>query len=347
MAFIECSFQDFKNRVREGKKEIICYGAGMLPLYSEQLLLKQGLLQKICLFLDSNQQKKGQKILYQDREIPVEAPEALGSLSAEKHIILITAEKYKEILHVLEKYIRPEEWECYAYPLLNLSYFESMERRPLVMNARQSIPKVLHYTWFGRNGKKELHRKCIESWKRYCPDYTILEWNEDNYNVYKNKYIGQAYEHGKWAYVSDYARLDILHEYGGIYFDTDVELTGSIDGLLHTEAFICFGEWPAPNSGAGVGCVKENAIIKEMMEERETISFIRKDGSGDSQTNSNYEMRVLRRHGFQMDFTYQNRGGFAMLPPDIIAPASVAGRDAFVTERTVGLHYCNNSWREA
>lgn len=86
------------------------------------------------------------------------------------------------------------------------------------------IPKIIHYCWFGNSSKSELIEKCIASWKRYCPDWEIIEWNENNYDIYSNLYVREAYEAKKWAFVSDYVRLDVLNRWGGVYLDTDVEI---------------------------------------------------------------------------------------------------------------------------
>ena len=86
-----------------------------------------------------------------------------------------------------------------------------------------SIPKIIHYCWFGDGPISPESRKCMESWKKYCPDYKIIEWNEQNFDISQNRYAQQAYEAKKYAFVSDYVRLAVLYEYGGIYLDTDVE----------------------------------------------------------------------------------------------------------------------------
>ena len=102
------------------------------------------------------------------------------------------------------------------------------------------IPKVIHYCWFGHGEKPELARKCIASWKKFCPDYEIIEWNEGNFDVKQNGYTQMCYEEKKYAFLSDYVRLLVVAEYGGIYFDTDVELLKSLDQLLDHEAFFGF-----------------------------------------------------------------------------------------------------------
>ena len=93
------------------------------------------------------------------------------------------------------------------------------------------IPKMIHYCWFGGNPLPDEVKKYMETWKKYCPDYEIKEWNERNFDVNQNQYCSEAYEAKKWAFVSDYARLKILYEHGGIYMDTDVEVCKPLDHL--------------------------------------------------------------------------------------------------------------------
>ena len=112
-----------------------------------------------------------------------------------------------------------------------------------------SIPKVLHYCWFGGAPKPKNIQNCIRSWKKYCPDYAIIEWNEQNFDVSQSLYTRQAYDARRWAFVADYARLKILYEQGGIYMDTDVELLRPLDdlgvsGLLRLPAQQRGRHWP-------------------------------------------------------------------------------------------------------
>ena len=105
----------------------------------------------------------------------------------------------------------------------------------------EKIPHIIHYCWFGRNPKSELVLNCIESWKKYLPGYEIREWNEDNYDVTQVNFVKEAYENQKWAFVSDYVRFDVLYQFGGIYFDTDVELLKPIpEEILAKRAFTGF-----------------------------------------------------------------------------------------------------------
>ena len=120
------------------------------------------------------------------------------------------------------------------------------------MMMMQKIPKVIHYFWFGGNPLPEDMKKCMESWKKFCPDYQIIRWDESNYDYRKNQYMREAYESKKWSFVSDYARMDIMYQYGGVYLDTDVELIQPLDELLQYNAFMGF-EGNYINLGLGFG----------------------------------------------------------------------------------------------
>ena len=124
-----------------------------------------------------------------------------------------------------------------------------------------SIPKVIHYCWFGGNPLPKSAEKCIKSWQKYCPDYEIVCWNEENFDITQNRYAKEAYEAGKWAFVSDYARLKVIFDHGGIYLDTDVELLKNIDFLLRNACF--FGIQQQDNMCAtGLGFGADDYIVK-------------------------------------------------------------------------------------
>ena len=129
-----------------------------------------------------------------------------------------------------------------------------------------SIPKVIHYCWFGGNPLPKSAEKCIKSWKKYCPDYEIIEWNESNFDVHCNTYCKTMYEQKKWAFLTDYIRLKIIYDNGGVYFDTDVELLKPINPLLNDSAFMGLESTGFINTGLGFGAEKEHCFIKENMD---------------------------------------------------------------------------------
>lgn len=128
------------------------------------------------------------------------------------------------------------------------------------------IPKIIHYCWFGNNEKPDIIKKCIDSWKKYCPDYKIIEWNENNFDISAYDFTKEAYQQKKYAFVSDLARLLIVYENGGIYLDTDVELLAPIDALCNNSAFFVFESERRIASGLGFGAYKNAKSIKAMID---------------------------------------------------------------------------------
>ena len=134
------------------------------------------------------------------------------------------------------------------------------------------IPKKIHYVWLGKGEKNERINHCIESWKKYMPDYEIIEWNEDNFPMDYNDFFKQAYENKKWAFASDVIRLYALYTEGGIYMDTDVEVYKPLDEFLNEEGFTGFEDIHYPVT-ATMGCVKGNPVIKMMLDYYNCIDF--------------------------------------------------------------------------
>ncbi len=134
------------------------------------------------------------------------------------------------------------------------------------------IPKKIHYIWFGKGEKNERVKHCIESWKKYLPDYEIIEWNEDNFDINYNDFTKNAYENKKWAFVSDVARLWVLYNEGGIYMDTDVEVYKPLDDFLNEEGFTGFEDVHYPVT-ATMGAAKGNPVIKLMLDYYNCIDF--------------------------------------------------------------------------
>lgn len=143
------------------------------------------------------------------------------------------------------------------------------------------IPRIIHYCWFGGNEKPEIIRKCISSWKKYCPDYEIKEWNESNFDINMFQYTKEAYNAKKWAFVSDVARLWVVLNYGGIYMDTDVEVLNNIDSLLNNDLFMFFESERSIASGLGFGATKNNEIIKELVNDYSDRPFLLSNGKHD------------------------------------------------------------------
>ena len=212
------------------------------------------------------------------------------------------------------------------------------------------IPKVIHYCWFGNGPKNELFYKCLASWKKYCPDYEIIEWNESNYDITKNQYMYEAYQAKRWGFVSDYARLDIIYNHGGIYLDTDVEIVKPIDELLSLKGFAGF-EAPdvaakrhVANTGSGFGAEKDNSIILALRKEYEGISFNREDGSLNLTPSPFYNSKGMMSSGFLMNGQKQAVDGFVLFPAEAFCPLNWANKKGKIGKNTYSIHHFDLSW---
>ncbi len=212
------------------------------------------------------------------------------------------------------------------------------------------IPKIIHYCWFGRSPKPDSVLFCIESWRQFCPDYEIIEWNESNYDYTVCNYMRQAYEAKKWSFVTDYARLDIIYRYGGFYFDTDVELIKPLDSLLNHNAFMGFDNTPRENhfvaSGLGFGAEKGNQLIKEMMEDYDGVSFLKEDGSFNILPCPHYNTACLKRHGLVNKDEDQLVDGMVIYASDVFCPKNFFSMKLKLTDRTISIHHFDASWMD-
>lgn len=209
-----------------------------------------------------------------------------------------------------------------------------------MMNQKlDEIPQIIHYIWFGGNPKSKSVQKCIASWKKYCPGYKIVEWNESNYNIRKNRYMYEAYKARKWAFASDYARYDIVYRHGGIYLDTDVELVASMDKLLRNQMFMGFLEDCRVNSGLGFGSVKGNPILKEILQYYDGRSFYKKNGEMDLRICNHNETLVLVKHGLVRNGKEQDLDFAHIYPCEYLNPAG-----EIPTEKTVAVNHFSGSW---
>lgn len=206
------------------------------------------------------------------------------------------------------------------------------------------IPKIIHYCWFGRGQKPELAVKCIESWKKYLPDYELKEWNEDNFDIIQNQYVREAYENRKFAFVTDYVRLYAIYHEGGVYMDTDVEVFGSYDSFLHHHAFSGFetdGYVPTGMMAAEKGSI----WAKELLEQYNTRKFVREDGSFDMTTNTKVITQYMLEKGLIRNNKYQDFQNLCtMYPSEYFCPKDHRTGKIKCTKNTICIHHFAGSW---
>lgn len=207
------------------------------------------------------------------------------------------------------------------------------------------IPKIIHYCWFGEADKPDLALKCIESWKKFCPDYVIIEWNENNYDISKNFYMQQAYNAKKWGFVPDFARLDIIYNNGGIYLDTDVEIIKPIDELLNLKGFAGMERIGVVNLGLGFGAEAKHPVVKEMMDSYKNRVFCVGDGVYDLTPSPKIQTSVLQKHGLDNNNSIQFLDyNFTVFPTEYFCPKSFKTGELNITNNTFSIHHFDASW---
>lgn len=205
------------------------------------------------------------------------------------------------------------------------------------------IPKVIHYCWFGKGEKPKLAKKCIASWKKYCPDYEIIEWNENNFDINCCPYVKEAYESRRFAFVTDYVRLYIMFTQGGIYMDTDVEVTRNLDEFLVHKAFSGFESETQIPTGIMAG-EKGFPLFENLLSYYDGRHFLDKNGNQDTTTNVITITAMLSERGFIPNGKYQVVDGFALYPRDYFCPLDDSTGVMYDSKNTATIHWFNKSW---
>lgn len=208
----------------------------------------------------------------------------------------------------------------------------------------QKIPKIIHYCWFGGNPLPELAQKCIASWKKYCPEYEIREWNESNFDLNCCDYVREAYEAKKWAFVSDYARFWILYHKGGIYFDTDVEIIKPLNEILKQGGFLGCETLYTVAPGLGMAANPGLVIYKEMLDFYEKRHFRNQNGAIDTTTIVTYTTQILMQHGWKPEREIQTVEGITIYPPEYFCPMNYKSGELNITKNTRTIHHYAASW---
>lgn len=203
------------------------------------------------------------------------------------------------------------------------------------------IPKIIHYFWFGKKELPEIFYKCIESWKKYCPDYEIKLWTEENFDVNIAPYCKQAYEKQKYAYVSDYARLYTLYNYGGIYLDIDAEILKSLDTLLTNECFMGFEDRGQVAPGLIIGSTKNNETIEEILNIYDRFERFPSKKHDICVITTNY---LIKNKKLQIDDKIQKLEGITIYPKEYFCACDWITKETNITESTYCVHHYIGSW---
>lgn len=326
-------------------KNLLFFGAGRYACW--QCDACPGIEKLIKAVIDNDSRKVGTYLEVRKSHLPVISLQEAVERYGENVILILTLKEYKGVIEQLKYVEEYKNVECYVSKEWR-EYNEEVEvhgiTHKIVRSGKAQIPKVINYFWVGGNKIPESNQRCIDSWKKFCPDYEIKEWNENNYDLTKNLYMKQAYEKGRWGFVPDFARLDIIYNNGGIYLDTDVEIIKNIDDLLYSEAFIGWESRYYVNAGSGFGAAPHNAIIREMMQAYEGVEFVNSDGSLNLIASPRYQTEVLERHGLIKNGRYQKINGMDIYPANFFSPKSFYSGINWANDTSYMIHHYDATW---
>lgn len=329
------------------RKKLICFGAGkefreFLSDF-EDLHLEDN----IYAIADNNAEKIGKTILVAGIVVPIISVGQL--LDVKDAVLFISCADISGVLEQLEKYNELETTQCFAARFVRSctnKTEESKRQYPVSFRITQEplIPPKIHYCWFGGAAIPDRNLAWIDSWKKYCPDYEIICWNESNYDVSKNRYMYEAYKNRQWGFVSDYARIDIVYNQGGIYLDTDVELIKSWEDLRHQYAFMGIEANLRINLGLGFGSVQYFPLWKELLDMYDNIYFENEDGTWNLIPCPELQNEVYVHNGFVNNGNYQKVGGASVYPAAVLSPKDLYTGEIRIAPHTFSIHHYDGSW---
>lgn len=341
-----CTIRKFFEEAKN--KRVYAFGAGVQSRNFDKRNPEYPLETVIYKFCDNNDEKWGKVYDLNDNKFEIISPKELFKQITPQDILLITSRFYVEIIDELDKIPQMDGIDCYIVQYLENVREQIDPNEETLIHSRMKkeiqIPKIIHYCWFGGNPVPEKEQMCIDSWKKMCPDYEIIRWTEDNYDVHKNRYMGQAYDTRKWGFVVDFARLDLVTTYGGVYLDADVELIQPLDELLKFKAFAGYESKNYVAFGLGFGSVKNHKIMEANKEVYEKIMFSHSDGSLNLTASPVIQTDTLKEFGFRPDGHFQMIEDMAILPPEFLCGMNVSTRMLELTHNTHAIHHYSASW---
>ena len=338
-----CNFADLKKH----SNRIVMFGAGAIgQIVAPEILKQYDLLRYVNCYLDNDEKKWGSRITVHAIDFLINPPQYLEVCSDET-VIIINISRFSNVITQLESMPCTKNMRCYIMPMLLIHNFCTFRSQGMPRMADAPlIPKKLHYMWFGGKPIPSNLKRCMESWKKYCPDYEIIEWNETNYDVHKHLYMKQAYDSHAYGFIPDYARLDILYNEGGFYLDTDVEIKRSIDDLRFQYAFCGVEKWQIINFGGLSGAVKGHPMIKEFLDARSDIYFLDDNGNQNRNTCGFYDTQTVLRMGYKLTGETQSIHSMNIYAYDYFHPYDYMSGIAHETENTYSSHWFHGGWMD-
>lgn len=338
-----CSFHELEKESAD--KKIVLFGAGAIgAVIAPEILNDLGLLSRVEFIIDNDPDKFGKILEFHGRTIEIKSPPFLEKCGKDT-IIILNVSRFSDVIDQLEKMFCTQYMTCYIMPALLINnYCSDKSGGEPVLTESPMIPKKLHYMWLGKKQIPDNLKRCIESWRRYCPDYEVICWNEDNYDICKHLYMKQAFEHKAYGFVPDYARLDILYNEGGFYLDTDVEIKRNIDNLRYQYAFCGVEKWQLINFGGLSGAVKGNKMIRKFIDARKDIMFIDNKGNQNRHTCGYYDTILAIHEGYKISGRTQTINNMNIYAYDYFHPYDYISGISNETQNTYSVHWFNGGW---
>lgn len=331
-------------------KKIYIYGVGDFYKRLTQKIIYKDIHKNVDGYIDNG--RVGEKINVFNCQYDIQGIHCMKRI--EKGVILLCSTKYlEEMFTQLDELKLPDSIECFIMPFIwavtdGIDNLEIMNRLYGENHNKILIERKIHCFWFSGEKKPDKYQRCIDTWKKTCPNYQIIEWNADTYNWQKNVFMRQAFEKKKWAFVSDYARLDVIYNYGGIYLDMDVELLKDFEPLLQFEAFFNYGTRHMIELGSGFGAKRYNHFVGSLLKLYENEEFLDKDGI--PQTNKFVQPVWLNnsfyKEGFRLNGSMQLLKNMLLLPRRFYTPKDdILLCNCLQCKDTRGIHHFNSEWQ--
>lgn len=205
------------------------------------------------------------------------------------------------------------------------------------------IPKTIHYCWFGRKPLPTSVKHYMATWKKHLPNYKIIEWNEDNFDVNICRFTSEAYEMKKYAFVSDFARIYILYHYGGLYLDTDVEILKSFDMFMKNDFFMGY-ESDIQLGTSVIGSVAKHPLLGKILDYYENAAFVIDGNKLNATPNTVIISKLFRKEGFSIDNKLYDKDGIAFYPMDYFSPLILSTNRLKTTPKTYSIHHYTGTW---
>lgn len=326
-------------------RKVACFGAGEHLDYILKQFSRENLYRYVDFVVDNKKELCGTVRRHNDNEYTVISFEELCAYAErEKILILITNHWYfNEIIAQMDQADALDQAEVFVGDLLDLP----IDVHPFFKirhSGEKRIPGVIHYCWFGGGEIPARYQAYMETWKACCPGYTIRRWDETNYDVTKNRYMRQAYDRKMWAFVSDYARIDVVHRYGGIYLDCDVELRKPLDVFLGEKLYCGFEDERHIALGLGFGAVAGHPYLKSLLEYYDGLAFIDDEGMPNLTACPVYQTEVAESYGILAKNCFQKTDQITAYPTEVFAPYSYGGTGK-ITDNSYSIHHFSASWR--